>query len=109
MSWQRRNKPRARQSQKLPPAKRNKVIRRDKKLGRGCYFGYPNICTGLDGRIEVHHTIEVEDGGDDSLENLRAACHNCHTVYSAQQSQKRAVAAANEWKRKPERHPGVLD
>ena len=70
---------------------------------------YLDICTGLDGVIEIHHVIEAEDGGTDALANLRAACKPCHTRWSARQSQKRAVKAGNEWKRQPEKHPGVLD
>lgn len=109
MGWDRRTKPQARKGAKLTPAQRNKIIRRDRANGVGCYFMFLDICTGLEGPIEVHHIIEAEDGGDNSDDNLRAACRNCHRRYSARQSQKRAVKAANEWKRQPERHPAALD
>jgi 5-methylcytosine-specific restriction endonuclease McrA len=105
VGWDRRNKPRARQGKKLPKALRDKVLRD----ADGCWFKYPSLCTGLDGKLEVHHVVEVEDGGTDDEDNLVAACKPCHTRFSAQQSQRRAVAAANDWKRRPEKHPGVLD
>ncbi len=107
MTWDRRNKPRARQGHKLSPAQRKRITDRDR--ARGCWFKYPGICMGWTAKIEVHHLVEVEDGGTDDDDNLVAACQPCHTHFSAQQSQRRAVAAANDWKRKPERHPGVLD
>ena len=33
---------------------------------------------GRAGRLELHHVIEVADGGDDSPDNLRALCRPCH-------------------------------
>ena len=33
---------------------------------------------GRAGRLELHHVIAVEDGGDDSPDNLRALCRPCH-------------------------------
>lgn len=107
MSWDRRNKPRARQGKKLPPALRAKVIKRDRD--RGCWFKYPGKCTELTSRLQVHHLVEVEDGGTDDEDLLVLACESCHQHYSAQQAQKRAVAAAWDWKRGKEKHPGVLD
>lgn len=71
-----------------------------------------DICTGLDGVVQIHHIREVEDTGgmpDNSLDNLAPACEPCHTRWSARRSQKRATKVANEWKRRPEKHPGVLD
>lgn len=105
MAWDKRG---ARKGKKrLPESQRQRVIHRD--TARGCWFRYPGICTGMTGEIEVHHLIDAEDGGADDDDNLVAACRPCHVHYSAQQAQKRAVAAASDWKRKPERHPGVLD
>lgn len=106
MAWSRRNKPRARQGKKLPEGKRTRIMNRDRN--RGCWFKFPGICVGWSARIEVHHLVEVEDGGTDDDDNLVAVCKPCHTHFSAQQSQRRAVAAANDWKRRPEPHPGVL-
>lgn len=103
------DRPRARQGKKLPRAKWLRVVARDRKLGVGCYFMFLDICQGIDGSVEVHHIKEVEDGGDDDELNLATACKPCHTRFSARQAQKRAVKAGNDWKRKPERHPGVLD
>jgi hypothetical protein len=34
-------------------------------------------------------------------------CKPCHVRVSAQRSQKRAVASAWDWKRRPEKHPGI--
>lgn len=106
MAWD-ADRPRARQGKKLPPAQRRRIISRDR--ARGCWFQYPGICTGSRGLVEVHHIIEKEDGGQDDDDNLVLACKPCHVHYSAQQSQKRAVTAAWDWQRKPEKHPGVLD
>lgn len=108
MSWD-ADRPRARQGKKLPPALRRKVINRDRKNGAGCHFMFLDICQGIGDVVEVHHIREVEDGGDDSEENLTTACKPCHTRWSARQAQKRAVKVGNEWKRRPEKHPGVLD
>ena len=33
---------------------------------------------GRAGRLELHHVVSVEDGGDDSPDNLRALCRPCH-------------------------------
>jgi 5-methylcytosine-specific restriction endonuclease McrA len=106
VSWD--DRPNARRGRKLPPRLRRKIIARDKASGAGCYFLFLDICTGLDGVVEVHHIIEVEDGGSDDEDNLRAACKNCHQRWSARQSQKRAVKAAWDWKRRKEDHPGVI-
>lgn len=104
MTWEKRGK---RKVKKLSESTRKFVINRDRR--HGCWFKYPGICTGWDANIQVHHIIEAEDGGSDDPDNLVAACEACHVHYSAQQSQKRAVEAAWDWKRKPEKHPGVLD
>jgi 5-methylcytosine-specific restriction endonuclease McrA len=108
MAWDARRQ-RARQGKKLPPGLRRKIIKRDRSAHAGCWFLFLDICTGLDGVVEVHHKIEVADGGTDDEENLASACHNCHQRWSARQSQKRAVKSGNDWKRKPEKHPGILD
>jgi 5-methylcytosine-specific restriction endonuclease McrA len=108
MAWD-KDRPRARQGKKLSPTTWRRIVSRDRRNGAGCYFMYLDICTGLNGKVEVHHIIEVEDGGTDLDDNLAAACKPCHTRWSARQAQKRATAAANDWKRRPEKHPGVLD
>lgn len=87
----------------LTPAEKRKVLHNQPV----CWFRYPGICTVKS--TQVHHIVDVEDGGDNEDDNLVGACEPCHTHYSAQQSQKRAVQAAWDWKRRPERHPGVLD
>lgn len=107
MPWD--NEKRKRQGHKLPLSQVARIIKRDRE--RGCWFQYPGKCigTGPKAQVQIHHVIEVEDGGTDDDENLVLACAPCHVHYSAQQSQKRAVAAAWDFKRKPEKHPGVLD
>lgn len=87
----------------LPASTKRRILHQQP----ACWFEYPGICTHK--ATQVHHILDVEDGGTDDDENLAGVCEPCHTHYSAQQSQKRAVAAAWEWKRKPEKHPGVLD
>jgi 5-methylcytosine-specific restriction endonuclease McrA len=108
MVWS-KERGRARQSEKLPTSLRRKVITRDRKRGSGCYFQFLDICQGIDGAVEVHHIIEVADGGGDHEGNLATACKPCHARWSARQAQKRAVKAGNEWKRGKENHPGILD
>lgn len=109
MAWD-ANRPRARQGKRLPAVKRRRIIKRDRDLNAGCYFLFLDICLGIEQPlVEVHHIKEVEDGGDEDDLNLATACRPCHQRFSARQSQKRAVKAGNDWKRKPEKHPGVLD
>jgi 5-methylcytosine-specific restriction endonuclease McrA len=107
VTWQQRGARKGKR--RIPEAQRQRIIKAAKADGIGCFFKFPLICTGLTGKVEVHHVIDAEDGGGDDDDNLVAACKPCHQHYSARQSQRRAVAAAWDWKRKPERHPGVLD
>lgn len=109
VSWDRRNRPKAQAGHKIPPAQRNRVIARDKN--RGCFFRFNGICVGTEGAsdtLQIHHIVEYEDGGRDDDFNLTLACKPCHVHHSAIEAQKRAVKAGNDWKRKPEPHPGVL-
>lgn len=106
VTWEQRGERKG--ARRLPEALRQKVIARDRASGRGCYFGLPG-CLGINQRrVEVHHIRDAEDGGDDHEFNLITACKPCHTTHSARESQRRSVAKQNEWKRKPEPHPGVL-
>lgn len=109
MAWEKRGKRKG--AKRLPESLRQFVIARDRKAKRGCFFRFGDICEGIDPgvKVEVHHVVDAEDGGSDEPHNLATACKKCHTRHSAQVSQERAVAAANDWKRKPEKHPGVLD
>lgn len=107
MSWDRRNKPRAQTGHKIPLAQRKRIIDRD--ISRGCFFRFNGICVGVHGLVEIHHIREYEDGGTDDDTNLTLACKPCHVHHSAIEAQKRATKAANDWKRKPEKHPGILD
>lgn len=72
-----------------------------------CWLNLSGICTRKS--EQVHHVLEDVDGGTNELENLVGVCKACHTKYSASDAQKRSVKAAWDWKRKPEKHPGVLD
>ncbi|AHY84162.1 HNH endonuclease [Mycobacterium phage Tesla] len=108
MAWSERGDRKG--ARRMPEKLRREVIKRDRKMGRGCWFLYTDICLGIDQpRVQVHHIIDAEDDGPDDLDNLVTACTPCHVRYSARVSQKRSVAKQNEWKRKPEKHPGVLD
>ena len=108
MAWDKRG---ARKGEKRTPERlRQKVISRDRKQGRGCYFSTPGICIGIDQpKVEVHHKVDAEDGGKTIMSNLATACSPCHTRHSAQVSQKRSVAKQNEWKQpRYPHHPGVI-
>ena len=37
-----------------------------------------NPACGKAGALEVHHVIELQDGGTNDLENLRTLCRSCH-------------------------------
>lgn len=61
---------------KLPDDLRKEVYERDDFKCR---------CCGLGGKfrlptLQVHHIIEVSQGGDNSLENLLTICMSCHTL-----------------------------
>lgn len=55
---------------------------------------------------EVHHVVgRAKAGKHIGGRNLISVCHTCHDV----ETQNDAVEARDDWKRKPEKHPGVLD
>lgn len=58
---------------------RIKCLQRDE---RKCQIRGPR-CTVL--ATEVDHVIAVAFGGSDGLENLQAACHNCHATKSGRE------------------------
>lgn len=107
MTWNRRSPRKG--ARRLPEPLRKLVLAKWPQ----CWLGYYWCCTGES--TEVDHVIDAEDFEDprdpaiDAFDNLRGACHNCHEYKSARNSQKRSVAKQNSWKRKPEKHPGVLD
>lgn len=105
MAWKTRGERKGKR--KIPEPIRQQVIKRD--TARGCWFKFGGICTELTGAVQVHHVIDAEDGGSDDPSNLVLACKSCHVHQSAIDSQRRSVEKANEWKRRPEKHPGVLD
>ncbi|RIT70423.1 HNH endonuclease [Mycobacteroides abscessus] len=58
---------------------RIKCLQRDE---RKCQIRGPR-CTVI--ATEVDHVIAVAFGGTDELENLQAACHNCHATKSGRE------------------------
>lgn len=48
--------------------RRREVLARDKSC----------VWCGSTKNLEIDHIIRYVDGGDESLENLRALCHECH-------------------------------
>jgi 5-methylcytosine-specific restriction enzyme A len=86
---------------RLPERLRKRILTRDPI----CTLAIPGVCTGIS--TEVHHVIDAQDGGPDTDDNLVGVCKPCHVRVSAQRSQKRAVASAWDWKRRPEKHPGI--
>ena len=48
---------------------RERVLARDGRRCRDC---------GKAGRLEVHHVRHLQDGGDNSMGNLRTLCRDCH-------------------------------
>ena len=107
MTWTRRGARKG--AKRLPERLRKRVLAKWPQ----CWLAIPGRCTGKS--TEVDHVIDAEDFADpndpaiDAFENLRGACHECHEYKSAVNSQRRSVAKQNEWKRRPEKHPGVLD
>ena len=101
MSWSKRGERKG--AKRLPEKLRQKVL----KKHPDCRLRIPGRCTGKS--TQVDHIVDAEDGGSDLEPNLQGACEPCHTYKSAVNSQRRSVAKQNEWKRRPEKHPGVLD
>src|SRR5690349_9839691 len=102
MTWRERG---ARNGAKrLPEALRRRVLRKYPT----CWLNLPGIC--LVQSTQVHHKVDAADHGPDDPnpdreDNLVGVCEPCHTKHSASTSAKRSWS----WKRKPEKHPGVLD
>lgn len=106
MAWSQRGARKG--ARRLPERLRKRVLAKWPQ----CVLAYPGRCTGKSEQVD--HVIDAEDFDDpkdpriDAEENLRGACRRCHEYKSAVNSQRRSVARQNEWKRKPEPHPGVL-
>lgn len=103
MAWKPEHRKPRRGSEHIPEKIRRKVF----KHYPYCWLRIDGVCTYRS--EQVHHVLEDTDGGTNDLDNLVGVCKACHTYYSARDSQKRAVKAAWDWKRRPEKHPGVLD
>lgn len=101
MAWERRQ-PRN-NGNRIPEKLRRKIL----KQYPYCWLRLEDICTLRS--EQVHHVLADIDGGTNDPENLVGVCKPCHVRYSCQDAQKRSVQAAWDWKRQPERHPGVLD
>ena len=61
---------------------------------------------GLAGRLELHHVVPVEDGGDDSEDNLRVLSRPCHFAAHGR-GPSPIRAARQEWRRELARRLGV--
>jgi 5-methylcytosine-specific restriction endonuclease McrA len=83
---------------------RARALRRD---GYRCQLRYPDICTGV-----ANQGDHIGDRLDHRVENLRAACPECHQHRSSQQGGQAYAEAAQRRvrarRRPPERHPGAL-
>lgn len=90
-------------ARRLPEKQRRRIL----ATYPHCWLHLPGICTNTS--TQVHHIVDAEDGGADTDDNLRGVCKPCHTRYSAQESARRSALARTEWRRTPERHPGLLD
>lgn len=64
---------------KLPDYLRDRIYQRDNFTCRCCGLGGANRLPTL----QVHHIIEVSQGGDNSEENLITICLSCHTLIHA--------------------------
>ena len=100
MTWTRRGARKG--AKRLPERQRQRILR----AWPQCWLAYPGVCTGKS--TQVDHVIDAQDGGPDEDHNLRGACKPCHGLKSARNSQKRSTAKRMEYKRQPERHPGIL-
>jgi 5-methylcytosine-specific restriction enzyme A len=78
---------------------RTEVLQRDKYR---CQLREP----GCGGKADqVDKILNVARGGNPlDKTNLQAACAHCN----ARKAQREATIARNAWKRRPERHPGLL-
>lgn len=86
----------------VPAKVRRRIINRDKE----CQLGFVGCTVTID---EVDHIINVASRGlererDVDPNNLQGVCKHCHHI----KSQAEALAGRTVWKRKPERHPGLL-
>lgn len=69
-----------------------------------CMLQIAGTCTHW--ATEIHHVIGRKRAGRHiGGKNLITACHECHN----HETQKDAIESRDDWKRKPEKHPGVLD
>jgi 5-methylcytosine-specific restriction endonuclease McrA len=83
-------------------AVRLQVLQRDDYQ---CQLRY-NVCIGH--ASEVDHIDDIATNAGDRaitppIDRLRAACHPCHQ----ERTQQQARNSRNQWKRKPEDHPGL--
>ena len=69
---------------------RRKVFSRD---------GYRCVQCGRHGRLECDHIVSVDEGGDDSLVNLRTLCRACHIEATRARWRMHDVSGQREWER----------
>ena len=78
---------------------RAQVLKRDKYR---CQLREPG-CTGQ--ATQVDHIVNVGAGGAPlDPDNCQSVCPQCN----ARKAQREATVARNAWKRRPDRHPGLL-
>ena len=82
---------------------RTAVLRRDKGV---CQIRLKGICTHR--ATEVDHIIPDSRGGETSMANCRAACHECHRIKSQQESADAATAKAARRRRPVTPHPATV-
>jgi 5-methylcytosine-specific restriction endonuclease McrA len=56
----------------MSPSRRKRILERD---GHAC-----TACTDKEGPFEIDHHLPIWLGGDDTDDNLRTLCRNCHKV-----------------------------
>lgn len=94
-------------AKRLPESQRRRILRRYPH----CQLCIIGVCTITS--TEVHHLIDVADGGPDTdflpdgTRQLVGVCRECHRHVSARNSAARAHNGTRVM-REPERHPGLL-
>ena len=54
-------------------------------------------CGKMGRRLECDHIVPRDEGGDDSLDNLRTLCRGCHIEITAERNRVHHVSGQGEW------------
>ena len=65
---------------------RNKYTPEDLKINHCQLCLRPGHRLGSRGVLDVHHVIEIQDGGDDTKENIWVVCTSCHRLIHHQRT-----------------------